>query len=53
MSMEKSKEVNTVHHHSACCLATLSPLVSIHHIGITLSGVYLHRIKGLGCVKGG
>ncbi len=39
MSMEKSKEVNTVHHHSACCLATLYPLASIHEIGVMLSGV--------------
>jgi len=41
-----------VHDYRAGGSATHSPLVSIHHIGVMLSGVCLRRIKGLACVKG-
>ena len=36
--------LNLVHDYRAGCPATLSPWVSIHHIGIMLDGVCLHHI---------
>jgi len=43
LSIERGRELSTMHHHRGCCPATLSPLVAIHHIGVILEGICLHH----------